>query len=1100
MHFPFQPVKSFFSRCIFFSILLGGLLAAVACSAQTYNFKNYSVEEGLAQSQILSVFQARDGLMWFGTNSGGACSFDGIKFNTVSEKKGLLNNVIYSICDDREGNIVFGTLNGLSIYNGFKFHNFTDSSGLPHKRVYKVLRDKKDVIWVGTAKGVCQLRDNKIIPFKSNQLLNTSSVFAIYADSKDRIWFGTMTNGVFVYDGKSFIQYSEKEGLSNNFIRGLQEDKEGRMWVATNNGLNRIADGKIEHDFKINSSTDQAKFQTSYVGAAADLNGNLWFASAAGAYKYDGRNFTRYTEQNGMAASNLLCVLCDREGSMWFGTSGSGVSRLSREAFFNLSSSDSLPRDYVSAVYMDSKNEMWVAMQDAGVIKLNDRYRPALTYKPDLKRTDKGIIGMNILCIQENKDGRMWFGTGSGLSISDGHTFLNYTVKDGLKDNKIYAISKEVDGKIWIGTKSGICYHRMSDGYHPKEGFAVDFPRLNSLLDKDSRAIQCIFTDRKGNTWFGTEKGAMMMDKSVVHVFSKKAHFTDKKVSCILEDDQGNIWFGTGEGVFLYDGKEFFRIDENNGLTSNKIYLLIFDNSGFLWVGTNKGLDRLDATQFRKSRIVSVKHYGKEEGFKGVECNINSCCKDNKERIWFGTIKGVTVYDHKLDKDNTVEPLTEVSKIRLFFQDVDFSPWSKGIDSATKLPSNLILPYTKNHLTFDFRGVSLMVPSKVKYTFLLEGVDRDWVPPTSKNEATYSSIPAGEYTFLLKACNNDGLWNKEPFVYHFVILPPWYKTWWFYTLCILLIVSGVYLFIKIRTRQLMKTQITLETQVRERTHELREEKEKVELVNKEISAQKSIIETKNRDITDSIQYAKNIQEAILPQLDIISQEFPQSFILYMPKDIVSGDFYWFAKRKNKKFIATADCTGHGVPGAFMSIIGNTILNEIVSDKEILEPGEILNELHAGIKNALKQSNAEGERRDGMDIALCAMEENSNVLEYAGANRPIWIFRGGRADAMEVIKPDKAPIGGLETEDKRRFTNNRIELGKGDRVYLSTDGYADQFGGHAGKKMMVKNFHKLLSEIIHLPFPEQKEILRKHFLGWKGDQEQVDDVLVIGFGF
>ncbi len=1093
-------MKLFSNRSVFFAFLFAALLCASAGFSQTYNFKNYSVEEGLAQSQVLSVFQARNGLMWFGTNSGGASNFDGVKFSSYTEKNGLLNNVIYSICDDKQGNILFGTLNGLSIFNGFSFRNLTDSTGLPHKRVYKVFRDRQDRIWVGTAKGVCLLTDNKITPFKENELLSKSSVFVIYSDRKGQIWFGTMSNGVFAYDGKTFVHYSEKEGLDNNFVRSVIEDKAGNIWVATIKGLNRITNGKIDNSFHVIPEGDQTTNTISYTGAAEDQSGNIWFVTGAGIYKYNGHSFNHYTERNGLAARNLLCVTCDREGNMWFGTSGGGVSKLSREIFFNLSSTDSLPRDYVNSVFMDSKNNMWLGLQDAGVIKLNDRYKPVLTYRIDEKKRDKSIIGNTTSCMFEDKEGRMWFGTGNGLSISDGKTMLNYSVSDGLKDNKIYAISKEVDGKVWIGTKNGVCYHKMSDGDHPKEGFALDYQRVNSLLDKDNRGIQCIFTDNKGNTWFGTEKGAMMMDKSDVHVFSKKSNFTDKKVSCILQDSEGNMWFGTGEGVFVYDGKDFSKVDENNGLTSNKIYLLIFDNNGFLWVGTNKGLDRLDANAFRKSGKIEVKHYGKEEGFKGVECNINSCCKDNSGRIWFGTIKGVTVYDHTLDKPNAVEPLTTVSKIRLFFQDADFSSWSKGIDSLTKLPSNLVLPYNKNHITFDFRGVSLTVPSKVKYTFMLEGIDGDWVPATFKNEATYSSLPPGEYTFLLKASNNDGLWNSEPFAYHFVILPPWYKTWWFYTLCIILIVAGVYLFINIRTQQLRKTQITLEKQVRERTHELREEKEKVESVNKEINAQKSVIEAKNRDITDSIQYAKNIQEAILPQLDIISQEFPNSFILYMPKDIVSGDFYWFAKRKNKKFIATADCTGHGVPGAFMSIIGNTLLNEIVSDKEILEPGEILNELHAGIKNALKQSNAEGERRDGMDIALCAIEENSNILEYAGANRPMWIFRGGKADAMEVIKPNKSPIGGLETEDKRRFTNNRVELGKGDMIYLSTDGYADQFGGKAGKKMMVKNFQKLLTEILHLPHAEQKEILRRHFIDWKGDQDQVDDVLVIGFRF
>ncbi|HXC06026.1 MAG TPA: two-component regulator propeller domain-containing protein [Bacteroidia bacterium] len=1061
--------------------------------AQTFNFRSYSVEEGLTQSQVLAVFQDHNGLMWFGTNSGGVSSFDGSKFSTYTERNGLIHNIIYSICDDAQGNLVFGTYAGLSIFNGFGFRNFTDSNGLPHKRVYKVVRSPDNRIWIGTAKGVCYLENNKIVPFKQNETLNQSSVFAIYADSKGRIWFGTLNNGVFVLDHQELTQITKAQGLTDNFVRSIIEQKDGSMLIATNNGLNHLVNGKVDPSFVVPEG------QISYTSSCYDKSGLIWLATASGAYKYTGTSFIRYTLKNGLGSNNLLCLLCDREGNLWFGTSGNGVSKLGAETFFNLNSNDSLTRDYVNSVFIDQAHNRWIGLQNSGVLKLNTANKVVAALVDDAKHPKQSLAGSNVNCMYETRDHKIWFGTSNGLSIYDGEKLTNYYTANGLKDEKIYALAKGLDDRIWIGTRNGLCFIPHPESITDPNPIQ-DFPDLNNLLEKDNKAVYSIYGDRKGTIWYGTGKGVIKNENGHLHVLSKKDHFCDKRVSCITEDEEGKIWFGTDEGLFVYDGTYFFKADESNGLSSNKIYVIIFDQKGFLWVGTNKGLDRLDAKKFRNERRVELKHYGKEEGFKGVECNVGACYKDEKGRIWFGTIKGVTVYDPALDKQNTVEPQTTVSHIRLFFQDVDFKPWSKGIDSLTKLPLQLVLPYNKNHLTFDFRGISLTIPSKVQYKFKLEGIDGDWVPATYKNEATYSSLPPGEYTLQLKASNNDGLWNKNPFEFHFRILPPWYQTWWFYTLSVLLILTGVYLFIRIRTAQLIKTQVMLETQVRERTSELREEKEKVEVINKEISAQKSIIETKNRDITDSIRYAKHIQEAILPQLETISQEFPQSFILYMPKDIVSGDFYWFAKRKNKKFLATADCTGHGVPGAFMSIIGNTILNEIVAEKEILEPGAILNELHAGIKNALKQSNADGERRDGMDIALCAIEEGTNILEYAGANRPLWIFRGGNPDNMEVVKPDKFPIGGLETEEKRRFTNIRLELGKGDMLYLSSDGYADQFGGKAGKKMMVKNFQKLLTEILHLPLSEQKEILRNHFINWKGDQEQVDDVLVIGFRF
>jgi len=350
--------------------------------------------------------------------------------------------------------------------------------------------------------------------------------------------------------------------------------------------------------------------------------------------------------------------------------------------------------------------------------------------------------------------------------------------------------------------------------------------------------------------------------------------------------------------------------------------------------------------------------------------------------------------------------------------------------------------------------------------------------------------------------NNDGVWNKIPVTFKFTILPPWWKTWWFYTLVFVSTIAGIYLFLVMRTRNLQKQKMFLENVVEERTAELREEKEKVEMINKEVSTQAAIIEAKNNDITDSIKYAKNIQEALMPPIDNIIKEMNDAFIYYLPKDIVSGDFYWFMKRNNKRFIVTVDSTGHGVPGAFMSIIGNNLLNEIVSEKGILQPAEILNELHIGVKNALKQNDPANERRDGMDLALCALNEESNTLEFAGANRPMWIFRKNKkgANEVEIIKANKFPIGGIEMDGelKRTFTHHSIQVEKGDLIYIFTDGFADQFGGPKEKKFMVGNFQKLVLSIHEKPVNEQKKLIMDAFNKWKGNLEQVDDLLVIAF--
>ncbi len=271
------------------------------------------------------------------------------------------------------------------------------------------------------------------------------------------------------------------------------------------------------------------------------------------------------------------------------------------------------------------------------------------------------------------------------------------------------------------------------------------------------------------------------------------------------------------------------------------------------------------------------------------------------------------------------------------------------------------------------------------------------------------------------------------------------------------------------------------------------------LKNVELKKAYAEIEEKNKSIVDSINYAKRIQQAILPSEEEIRHLLPQSFILYKPKDVVSGDFYWVAEKKDKVFFAAVDCTGHGVPGAFMSMIGHTLLNEIVNDKDISAPDEILFQLREGIIKSLKQTGAEGENKDGMDIALCCLE--GNILHYAGANNPLWVISSRQlavgSRQLTEIKGDKQPIG-IYTGDPKPFTSHKLELSKGDQVYIFTDGYADQFGGPKGKKFKYKQLQEIIIANAALPMEKQGAVLDKTIEEWRGKLEQVDDVLVIGY--
>ncbi len=263
-------------------------------------------------------------------------------------------------------------------------------------------------------------------------------------------------------------------------------------------------------------------------------------------------------------------------------------------------------------------------------------------------------------------------------------------------------------------------------------------------------------------------------------------------------------------------------------------------------------------------------------------------------------------------------------------------------------------------------------------------------------------------------------------------------------------------------------------------------------MEEEIQVQKGEIEQKNKDITDSINYARRIQSAILPHQEDLKVNCPQSFVLFRPKDIVSGDFYWFTKRGEWLLVAAADCTGHGVPGALMSMIGSNILNEIIKDKSVTIPSQVLDHLDKKVLETLKRSG-EDEVKDGMDIAFCALDLQNKRLEYAGANRPVVVIRNQKA---VEYKSDKLSIGGHYQVEKK-FTDSFVQLEEGDTLYLFTDGYADQFGGPSGKKFKYKNLLTLLQSIQHNNMTEQRVLLEQAIENWKGSNEQVDDILVIG---
>jgi len=267
---------------------------------------------------------------------------------------------------------------------------------------------------------------------------------------------------------------------------------------------------------------------------------------------------------------------------------------------------------------------------------------------------------------------------------------------------------------------------------------------------------------------------------------------------------------------------------------------------------------------------------------------------------------------------------------------------------------------------------------------------------------------------------------------------------------------------------------------------------KVEQRTMELAGKNRLISEKNKEITDNLTYAKRIQAALLPEVAKMKSAFSGFFVLYLPKDIVSGDFYTFFEKDDHIIVAAADCTGHGVSGAFMSMIGSSLLSQIINMKHVNRPSEVLDQLNEEIIISLNQHS--GDSNDGMDIALCSFRRDMRQLEYAGANRPLWIIRDRE---LIIFKPDKSPIGGIQVLRDRKFTNNVVGLKPGDCIYLFSDGFADQFGGKFGKKLMTSRLKELLLQVSPMPLAEQEQYLFTFINEWKGKNEQLDDILVVG---
>ena len=536
--------------------------------------------------------------------------------------------------------------------------------------------------------------------------------------------------------------------------------------------------------------------------------------------------------------------------------------------------------------------------------------------------------------------------------------------------------------------------------------------------------------------------------------------------------------------------------DLSNLYQDTLIYTCFIENGYFIWscIDGNIILQNLTDSSIIKKPFVSI-DFG----------NIVTLFPETEKELWVGADKGIAFIDLNIEKDFNAKPNLNIRKVIIGEDSLIYS--GLFIDKKTntvisKQGKNIpVIDYALNNISILFASLTDEDGKKAKYSYKLEGYDKNWSEWSSNNSASYKKIASGSYTFIVKSKDVYGN-ESEIAEYKFVISPPWYNTAWAYIVYFILFVVIVYAIVILSIKRLKAKNEELERIVQERT--------------KEISEQRDTLAEQKQEIEDSINYAQRIQQAVLPHNEYIEEIVNDYFILFRPKDVVSGDFYWAIEINNKIIITAADCTGHGVPGAFMSMLGVSFLNQIVRMEKVTHANEILNELRKNIIYALKQKGLISEQKDGMDMSLCVIDTETNKVEFSGANNPLYIVSKSKelkiSEGATVklneglfeeeidynlfeVKADKMPIAIYEKMDN--FYNNEIQLEKGDCIYMFSDGFADQFGGPKGKKFKYKPFKRLILGNSQKPMQEQKELLEKSFIEWHEGYDQIDDVVVIG---
>ncbi len=1049
---------------------------------------NFTADDYRAEKQNFSVIQDDRGLIYVANIDEAILVYDGSQWSRIP----VPNTPVISLCKSYDNTIYVGAKNDL----GYLKH--TPVHGLVFKSLKKIVPEKQRVF--GKIWQVNYTKDSTIIYLSSLYLFfyKNGKLKTLFIDSVSRrslflrmfkvngnVYFSLKYKGLYRYTPDSLV-----------FIKGSK-----KLWPAM-------------------------------AMLPYPQNQILIFSFFDGFFLYDGSRIKKIqTPVDSFLLRNVYRAIpvTDRYYAFALVSGGVLITDLMLRPVQYLDVNTGLYNDKVQNLFMDKDDNLWLAL-DNGIAAVH-LFSPFTLFDHNYgfkksTKTFSAFLCKDTLYVA-NSDGlyaRRWY------DYEDKTKPLDPFVQIQNANTKTYIIRK-VGNSILASSDLGLYQVRGGRAYFITNDRTVrNFIQLKSnpdiiigvsnsllLFHRDKRGlwhfvqnvknfsypIRYITEDTSGFIWgsestYGVYKIYLNQDydsveKVVVYNDENGLHGLPAQYKNFVYQLGDKVVFTTIKGFYEYDksSDQFVPISMFNRVIRRQdpINFAFQDTKGNIWFKqqiTDKDQKHWILGVLQK---VDTGYRLVTQPFAPFMNKVFSFTQLTDDSYIIGSEGGFIHYDSRINEDwqRPFEALIRTAKI-INADSVIFMGYDSQGDKD--IP---VLKYKYNNIRFVFSADYYRFSKYLEYSYFLKGYDQTWSNWSHENVKEYSNLPAGTYTFYVKARN---IYGKEstPDSFSFIIKPPWYLTVWAFILYALIAGLIIWLIVYLYTLRLRKQKEYLEEQVRLRTLEIEQQKHEIEVQRDLLAKQNEEIRRKNKDITDSIEYAKRIQKAILPLEETIKEHLPESFILYRPRDIVSGDFYWFAYKNGKIIIAAVDCTGHGVPGAFMSMIGAEILNTIVLSQNVTDAAEILNLQNKYIRAALKQDTSDNQ--DGMDMALCVIDKEKGIVEFAGAKNPlIYITKDGE---LHKIRGDRQSIGGFQYTKQVNFTKHTIEIDSPMWFYIFSDGYQDQFGGAERRKFMTRNFYDLLHSIHDLPMDEQKRVLEETLETWMGGTSQTDDILVIGF--